>query len=37
MLDSKLTAYQRTLKDYWESIDKTPVEEDDNGHSDRIK
>jgi hypothetical protein len=28
MLDSKMTAYQRTLKDYWESIDKTPVGED---------
>ena len=24
MLDSKLSAYQRTLKDYWETIDKEP-------------
>ena len=27
MLDSKLTAYQRTLKDYWESIDKDPIDQ----------
>lgn len=28
MLDHKLTAYQRTLKDYWESIDKSETKED---------
>lgn len=28
MLDNKLTAYQGTLKDYWESIDNVPTEED---------
>ena len=27
MLDSKLTAYQGTLKDYWESIDKDPIDQ----------
>lgn len=26
MLDSKLSAYQRTLKDYWETIDKEPLD-----------
>ena len=26
MLDGKLTAYQRTLKDYWESIDRSEGE-----------
>ena len=25
MLDGKLTAYQKTLKDYWESIDKEDI------------
>ncbi len=28
-LDAKLAAYQTTLKDYWEVIDKNPVEEED--------
>ena len=28
-LDAKLAAYQTTLKDYWEAIDRNPVEEED--------
>ena len=26
ILDSKLAAYQRTLKDYWDSIDKATID-----------
>ena len=29
VLDAKLAAYQTTLKDYWESIDRNPTEEED--------
>lgn len=28
-LDAKLAAYQTSLKDYWEAIDRNPVEEED--------
>ena len=28
-LDAKLAAYQTALKDYWEYIDRNPVEEED--------
>jgi hypothetical protein len=34
VLDAKIVAYQRTLRDYWESIDNTPIKIKENNDSE---